>query len=130
MVNYPVSDMIIRIKNAYLARRRKLMMPYSTLKENMGKILAKERFLEGVKTTSEKGKKQLVVTLKYENKRPAITDVKVISRPSLRVYVSKQKIPMVLGGLGITILSTPRGVMTGSSAKKEGLGGELLLKVW
>lgn len=130
MVNDPISDMIIRIKNAYLARLTTVALPYSNVKRNLGKILVEQQFIKEVKEKNEGVTKELILTLRYENKQPAVSDVKIISKPSLRVYVSKTNIPKVLGGLGIAILSTSKGMMTGKEANKKGLGGELLLKIW
>lgn len=130
MVNDPISDMIIRIKNAYLARLTTVTLPSSNVKKNLGKIFVEQGFIKELKEKTDSSKKELILTLHYKNKRPAISDVKIVSKPSLRVYVSKNNIPKVLGGLGISILSTPKGLMTGKNAHKLGLGGELLLKVW
>ena len=130
MNNDPFSDMIIRIKNAYLARLVTVVLPYSNVKKHLGKILVEQGFLKEVKEMNDTPKKQLILTLRYENKRPALSDVRIISKPSLRVYVAKNKIPRVLGGLGISIVSTSKGLMTGKDAQKKGLGGELLLKIW
>lgn len=130
MVNYQVSDMAIRIKNAYLVRSKTTSLPYSKLTKVLADILVKEGFLQDAKVKSGKWKKMLVLELRYEGKRSVLTDVEIVSKPSLRVYVSKRKIPRVLGGLGISILSTSKGLMTGAKALKLGLGGELMLKVW
>lgn len=130
MINNAISDMIIRIKNAYLANLKETAIPYSKLTKSLGEILVKEGFLKALKETGDGNKRKLTVFLKYDGKRSALTDVKIISKPSLRVYVSKNKIPRVLGGLGISIISTPQGLKTGFNAKKENLGGEFLLKIW
>lgn len=130
MVNDPISDMLIRIKNAYLARHRQTQIPYSRLKENLGDILVRTRFLKDLKVESIGLKKYLIATLKYEGKHPTLTDVAIVSKPSLRIYVSRGKIPRVLGGLGICILSTSKGLMTGKEALGKKLGGELLCKIW
>lgn len=130
MVNDSVGDLITRIKNAYLARQRTLSVPYFKLGEKIGEILVKNGYLESVSIEEKSGKKTLLITLKYDNKIPALTDIKRVSRPGLRIYVKKNNIPRVLGGLGITILSTPKGVMTGEEAKKQKLGGEILCKAW
>ena len=130
MINDAISDMIIRIKNAYLANLKETVIPYSKLTKSLGEILVKEGFLKAVKETGDGNKRKLTAFLKYDGKRSALTDVKIISKPSLRVYVSKNKIPRVLGGLGISILSTSQGLKTGLNAQKENLGGEFLLKIW
>lgn len=130
MINDPVSDMLIRIKNAYLARHRQTSMPYSRLKNSLGEILVNEGFIKESKVKDREGLKDLTLTLMYKDRQPVLTDLEIISKPSLRIYVSKKRIPRVLGGLGICILSTPKGLMTGDAALKKGLGGELLCKIW
>lgn len=128
MVNYSVADSLIRIKNSYRAGHRELTIPYSKTIYSLCKILKDEGFIESVKTSANK--KEIILNLKFVKRKPVISDVKIISKPSLRVYVKKKSIPKVYGGLGITIVSTPKGLMTGSLAKKKNLGGELLCKVW
>jgi len=129
MINDPIADFLIRIKNGYLAKKTEVSVPYSKIKENLGKILVEEGYLEKLKIKNEK-LKIIELTLKYEGKRPALTDVQRVSKPGLRIYVDKTKIPKVLGGLGITIISTPKGLMTDKEARKKGLGGEVICKVW
>ncbi len=127
-----IADFLIRIKNGYLARKKEVVVPYSKLNENLAKILVKEGYLENSQVPSSdiKSKKELVVTLKYEGKKPVLTDVVRLSKPGLRVYLKKAKIPLVLGGLGTMIISTPHGLMTGKEARAKGLGGEAVCKLW
>ncbi|TSC54384.1 MAG: small subunit ribosomal protein S8 [Microgenomates group bacterium LiPW_16] len=132
MLSDPIADFLARIKNGYLARKKEMTVPYSKLKENLAKILVEEGYLKEGKRQKAKGKSEdeLILTLKYEGKKPALTDVQRVSKPGLRIYVGKRKIPKVLGGLGIVIVSTSKGLMTDEQARKKGLGGELVCKVW
>lgn len=133
-----VADMLIRIKNAYLAGRKTVEIPYSKFNEETAKILLKEGYLTKVevKGINKDAKKKAVelkilrMNLKYEGRKPRLEVVKIVSKPSSRVYVKKEKIPLVLGGRGLVILSTPQGLMTGREAKKKGVGGEIICQVW
>lgn len=126
MVNDPIADLLIRIKNGYLASKKEVMVPYSKLVFNLCLLLAKQSFVQKV----EKEDKQIKVVLKYENKKPVLTDVKRISKPGLRVYQGTKGLPRVLDGLGVAIISTPKGLMTDKEARKEGVGGEVMAYVW
>lgn len=126
----PVADFLARIRNAIKARHQKVDVPASKLKLEMARILKEEGFISNFKPTEEDGKKVIRVYLKYNESQAAISNVQRISRPGCRVYVGKDEIPRVLGGLGINILTTPRGVMTGRQARKEGVGGEILCEVY
>jgi small subunit ribosomal protein S8 len=127
----PVADMLARIRNAISARHQKVDVPASKLKAEIARILKEEGYIANVKATEEEGHKVLRIYLKYGNgNEAAISNVARVSRPGCRVYVRRTEIPRVLGGLGINILTTPRGVMTGRQARKQGLGGELLCEVW
>lgn len=130
MVQDPIGDMLIQIKNAALAKNTVIELPYSKLKMALGKILFEEGYIASLEKVGRDPKANLRVGIKYVNEASAITDVKRISKPGLRWYVAKDKIPVVVGGMGIAILSTPSGIMTGRDAKKKGIGGELLCKVW
>lgn len=130
MVNDPIGDMIIQIKNAAMAGRREVMLPYSGVKMALAQTLLKEGYITAVEKTGEAPKFQLRMTLTYQNDTPVVTNVKRKSKPGMRVYIGKHEIPMVVGGMGIAILSTPKGIMTGKEAKKLGLGGELLCEIW
>lgn len=125
-----VSDILIRIKNAYLAGQKSLEAPYSRLRQEVVKILVSEGFVKKEEVRQKKGKKTLELTLLYKGKKPALEGVKQISKPSLRVYVKKDKIKKVLAGTGISIISTSQGLMTGEKAREKGLGGELVGEVW
>ena len=127
----PVADMLARIRNSISARHQKVDIPSSKLKVEIARILKEEGYIANYKAVEEEGHKLLRVYLKYgNNNEAAISNVARVSRPGCRVYVRRSEIPRVLGGLGINILTTPRGVMTGRDAHKEHLGGEVLCRVW
>ena len=127
----PVADLLTRIRNAINARQQKIDVPASNLKAEIARILKEEGYLSNYKATEENGRKVLRLYLKYgSNNDAAITNLARISRPGCRVYVGHNEIPRVLGGLGINILTTPKGVMTGRTARKSGVGGEVLCEVW
>ena len=127
----PVADFLARIRNAIRARHPKLDVPASKLKLEMARILKEEGYVANYKAVEEEGRKLLRVYLKYgDNHDAAISNLARVSRPGCRVYVGRNEIPRVLGGLGIVILTTPKGVMTGSQARKQGVGGEVLCQVW
>ena len=127
----PVADLVTRIRNAVSARQQKLDVPASKLKMEIARILKEEGYISNFKATEENGRKVLRVYLKYSSSNDAaITNLTRISRPGCRVYVGHTEIPRVLGGLGINILTTPKGVMTGRQARKSGIGGEILCEVW
>lgn len=127
----PVADLLTRIRNAIGARQQKLDVPASKLKMEIARILKEEGYLSNFKVTEEEGRKVLRLYLKYgSNNDAAITNLARISRPGCRVYVRHTEIPRVLGGLGINILTTPKGVMTGRTARRSGVGGEILCEVW
>jgi len=127
----PVADFLARIRNAIHAKHQKVDVPASKLKLEIARILKEEGYVSNYKATEEEGHKVIRVYLKYgSNNEAAISNVERVSRPGCRVYVRRSEIPRVLGGLGINILTTPKGVMTGRQARKAGLGGELLCQVW
>lgn len=127
----PVADFLARIRNGIRARHQKVDVPASKLKLEMARILKEEGYISNYKAVEEEGRKLLRVYLKYgNNNEAAISNVSRVSRPGCRVYVGRSEIPRVLGGLGINILTTPRGVMTGRQARKEGVGGEILCEIW
>lgn len=130
MVNDPIGDMLIQIKNASLARRRVIELPYARLKHAVAIVLSEEGYVGNVEKGGMEPKALLRMTILYEGDTPVFTDCKRKSKPGLRVYVQKNAIPRVVGGMGIAILSTPQGVMTGKEAMKRGIGGELLCEVW
>jgi len=127
----PVADFLARIRNAIHARHPKLDAPASRLKLELARILKEEGYIANYKAVEEEGRKLIRVYLKYDGKNDAaISNLARISRPGCRVYVGRNEIPRVLGGLGIVILTTPKGVMTGRQARKQGVGGEVLCEVW
>jgi small subunit ribosomal protein S8 len=135
-INDPIADMLTRIRNGVMASQSVVAIPQSKIKAEIARILKEEGFIEGYEVVeSEKpGMPTLRVKLKYVGERreksSVITGLERVSRPGRRVYTQKHDIPWVLAGMGITILSTPKGVMTGQKARQQGIGGELLCKVW
>jgi small subunit ribosomal protein S8 len=131
MVSDPIADMLTRVRNALSARHPKVDVPSSKLKMEMARILKEEGYILNFKLTEEGVRKFIRIYLKYTpGNEPVISHIERVSRPGCRVYVGSQEIQRVLGGLGINILTTPRGVMTGNAARKEGVGGEVLCQVW
>ena len=130
MVTDPIADMLIQIKNASMASRREVVLPFSRMKHEVASILVKEGYLESASKIGKEPKTELRLMLRYKDKMTVITDVRRRSKPGLRVYVNKDTIPRVLGGVGMAILSTPQGVMTDMEARKRGIGGELLCEIW
>jgi small subunit ribosomal protein S8 len=127
----PIADMLTRIRNASSARHRELTFPSSRVKREIARILAEEGFIDSWDTSQNGVQEMLNVHLKYvEGRTPVVSGLKRISKPGLRVYARKTEIPRVLGGLGLAILSTSRGIMTGQQARKLNLGGEVLCYVW
>ena len=123
--------MLTRVRNALIARHPKVDVPASRLKNEIARILREEGYILNYKLTEEGAKKYIRLYLKYTPANlPVISRVERVSRPGCRVYVRRTEIPRVLGGLGINIITTPRGVMTGRQARKQGLGGEVLCEVW
>ena len=125
----PVANMLTSIRNANSVLLPKVEVPHSKLKEGIAAMLMREGYIEQYHVSGEK-KRQISITLKYKERRGVIAGIKRISRPGLRCYAEAREIPRVLGGMGISILSTSRGVMTGSDAKKQNIGGEVLCHVW
>lgn len=121
-----ISDALIRLKNSYRVGRETVGLKYSKLTLNLMKLLEKEGYVDKVGG----GRKEISVVLKYNGRVPALTDVKRISRPSLRIYKGVRELPHVLNGLGVAIISTPKGLLTDKQARKEGVGGEVLALVW
>lgn len=125
-----IADFITNIKNAYLARHKSLEIAYTKMFYELGKILKNEGFIEDMETKTIEGRKILLITLLYKNRKPALADIKQVSKPGLRLYVRRRRIPYVYGGLGVAILSTPAGIMTGRQARAKNLGGEVICKIW
>ncbi len=132
-VNDPIADMLTRIRNAVSARHDTVIMPASKLKVAIAGVLKTEGFIKDYSVVSEEGRVQpnLKVELNYAaRKQPVLSGLQRISKPGLRVYVQRNEIPRVYGGLGVAILSTPKGIMTGQEARRQAVGGELLCYVW
>lgn len=125
----PVADMLTRIRNAQAMGIEKISLPYSNLKSEILKVLQEEGFIGEFDKTTNENKTDLQVNLKYYQGRPVIEKIKRISRPAMRIYRGYDQIPLVRGGLGLTIVSTPKGVMSDKSARTQKVGGELLCTV-
>lgn len=127
MVNDPISDMLTRIRNAQASEHKSAVIPLSKIKLEIAKVLKKEGYIEDFKKSDNKGKGFLEINLKYP---PAINEIKRVSKSGQRFYVKAGKIKMFKNGYGISVISTPKGLMTSKEARKAGLGGEVLLEVW
>jgi small subunit ribosomal protein S8 len=131
VITDPIADMLTRIRNANTANHQTVDIPASKMKKAIAEILKEEGFIRNVELRAEGPQSTLRVTLKYgPEKEKVITNLRRISRPGLRVYSSRSEIPRVLGGLGLVIISTSKGIMSGKRAKREGYGGEVLAYVW
>jgi len=130
VVTDPIADMITRIRNANRVKKEKLEIPSSKIKLEIARILKEEGYILDYYYKEDNKQGVIIVLLKYSGKQRTITNLKRISKPGLRVYVNKSDIPDVLGGLGISILSTSNGIMTGKEAKKRHFGGEVLCYIW
>jgi small subunit ribosomal protein S8 len=132
----PIADMLTRVRNAVMAGHALVAMPSSKLKIEIAKIMKDEGFLEGYEIADTESAAQKVLRLKIKyvgerrERRPVISGIERVSKPGRRIYTKKQDIPWVLSGIGVAILSTPKGVMTGARARQLGVGGEILCKVW
>jgi len=127
----PIADFLTRFKNATMARKDEFVAPHSRIKADIAEILKEEGYIWSYDLgEDERGHMTIVVKPKYVDRRPALTDLKRVSRPGLRRYVGSADIPHVLGGMGIAIVSTSKGVMSGHRARREKLGGEVLAHVW
>lgn len=134
MLSDPIADMLTRIRNAIMAGHATVAIPHSKMKMAIAQILKEEGYIEDVTLEEGKPAPVMVIKLKYwgsrRERRPVITNLKRVSKPGRRVYVGKDEIPWVLSGLGIAILTTPKGIMTGQQAHRLGVGGEVLCYVW
>ena len=132
----PIADMLTRIRNAVMAGHALVAMPSSKLKIEIAKIMKDEGFLEGFEIADSESSPQKVLRLKIKyvgerrERRPVLSGIERVSKPGRRIYTKKQDIPWVLSGIGVAIISTPKGVMTGARARQLGVGGEILCKVW
>ena len=129
-VSDPIADMLTRIRNASRARHEVVSMPASRTKLAIARILKEEGFIEDYSEAHSGAHRDITIRLKYVGKVPVVSGLKRISKPGLRVYAAKTEIPRVLGGLGLVIVSTSQGIMTGAQARKSQLGGEVLAYVW
>jgi len=135
MVSYPIGDMLTRIRNANSRFHPDVTMPHSKTKEGIARILVAEGFIHGYEVIDRDPQAELRIRLKYKGDRAvtakrAISEIRLVSRPSRRVYVGAGEIPRPLGGMGICIVSTSRGVMSGREAREQGVGGEVVCEVW
>jgi small subunit ribosomal protein S8 len=127
----PIADMLTRIRNGVSAKHDSVSMPSSKIKVAIARVLKDEGFIRDFNIEPDGSRSMLKIDLSYTGrKEPVLTGIKRVSKPGLRVYVQKREIPRVLGGLGVAILSTPEGVMTGQTARQKSIGGEILCYVW
>ena len=126
----PIADMLTRIRNANAQRHETVDVPSSKLKKSIAEILLDEGYIKGYEEIEDGVQGTIRITLKYVNKQKVIAGLKRISKPGLRVYATKDELPKVLGGLGIALISTSKGIMTDKKARQEGIGGEVLAFVW
>ena len=129
-VTDPIADLLARVRNAAAAQKHEMFVPYSKMKNEIVRILKDEGYITDFALDTEGAHPRIKITNKIANRTSAITGLKRVSRPGLRRYVGAQEIPRVLGGMGVAILSTSRGVMSGREAKKQNVGGELLAYIW
>jgi small subunit ribosomal protein S8 len=134
-INDPIADMLTRIRNALIAKHTDVAIPYSKMKEEIAKILLEEGYIERYDVEGDVPHKNLTIDLKYVGNRrrevyPVITGLERVSKPGRRLYTGADDIPWVLSGMGIAILTTPQGLMTGQMARRERLGGEIICYVW
>lgn len=131
MINDPIADMLTRIRNGILARQKQVVVPGSKVKIALARILKEEGFIRDFEVTKDLPQPQVRIVLKYDrDRKPVVTGLDRISKPGRRVYVNRHEIPWVLSGLGVAVLSTPQGIMSGYKARRLGLGGEVLCYIW
>lgn len=130
MFNDSIADTLIQIKNGYMAKKDFVSVPYTKFCEQLVKLIVNNGYAQSYRLEGKDYLKRIKVQLKYENKKPAMTNVIRVSKSSLRVYANKNSIPNVLGGLGITFVSTPLGLLTGRQAREKKTGGEIICKIW
>lgn len=131
MMTDPIADMLTRIRNAQMAKHKQVVIPGSTMKLGLARILAAEGYIRGFDESQEGPQTQLRITLRYDaNRKPLISGLERISKPGRRIYSQKNEVPWVNSGLGVAILSTPKGLMTGRDARRAGVGGEVVCYVW
>jgi small subunit ribosomal protein S8 len=127
----PIADMLTRVRNAAQARHAAVDVPFSKVKLAIAKILEQEGYISGLEVIDQSNRKTLRLSLRYDGqRRPAVSGLRRVSRPGLRVYAGMHDLPRVLGGLGTIVVSTNRGIMTGREARRRHLGGELIAEIW
>lgn len=129
-MNYVIGDFIIQLKNAALAHRKEVVAPYANISKAVAQVLKKEGYVDAISEETVDGKRMLTVALRYQRRKPAITDIYLVSKPSLRTYVGSGEIARKQGRAATAVLSTNVGILTGADAIKKGVGGELLFKIW
>lgn len=125
-----IIDLIIRIKNGYMAKRDAIVSPYSNYKGEILKKLLALKYIKGYKVEEKNSKKYVVIELLYKDEVPVLTDIELFSKPGQRIYVSYSELKNVMGGFGVSVLSTSKGILTNRQARKEMVGGELLFNIW
>jgi small subunit ribosomal protein S8 len=131
MVSDPIADMLTRVRNGIMTRQKQVVLPGSKVKVALARILKEEGFIRDFEVTKDMPQPQIRIVLKYDRDRQSvITGLRRISKPGRRVYVNRSQIPWVLSGLGVAVMSTPQGIMTGQRARRLGFGGEVLCYVW
>ncbi len=126
----PIADFLVRLKNASRAKKAEFTVPYSKMKSEIARILKAEGYINDYELDSSTGRSELKIKTRFVNKSPAFVGIKRISRPGLRRYVGSEDIPRVLGGMGVAVLSTSKGILTGHDARRQKVGGELLAYIW
>lgn len=127
---YTIGDFLIQLKNAYMAGKPTISFPYSKAVLAIAKVLKEEGYIQNVKSKTEDEKKSIEIELLYKGRKPVVHDIRLVSKPSVRRYVAKNRIPRTEGGFGIAILSTSSGIMTGKKARKEKIGGEIICQIY
>jgi len=132
MTNDTIADILTRLRNAHLAKHQIAKIPFTKMSKNILNVLLKEGFIADFEEMKDNKEKYLIVSLKYKgtNKQPVITELKRISKPGLRIYANHKEIPKIMGGIGIAIISTSKGLMTDRHARHLGLGGEVICYIW
>jgi len=130
MLSDTIADMITRIRNAYLARKSEVIIPYSNQKKAIAEVLENNSYIQSITVAENQNKKDLVIKLLYKNNQPAINKIIRVSKAGRRIYSSKKELPFILSGLGRAIVTTSRGIMTDHDARRLKLGGEIICKVW
>ena len=126
----PIADMLTRIRNAVTARHTRVLIPASKMKLGIARVLKEEGYIRDIEILKDNPQGTLRLTLRYVDKKPVLTQLKRVSKPGLRVYTRREDIPRVRGGLGVAVLSTPKGLMSGTKAYRQGVGGEVVCYVW